>query len=244
MAHSLPIYVRLSTTVLHNFVTTVVNFIFPPTCIVCSRPLPNLVCQDCWEALPSIANDPALFANTLRKLTTDSTIQTLVSCYIFEYQGPLQQIIHALKYRGYSSVGIQLGELLGTSIRESGLTADLIIPVPLHKRKQRERGYNQAECIAKGMAKVLTIPYNTSILTRHRYTKSQTKLTVTEREYNMKNAFSVNPQWLPCLSHKTCIVVDDVITTGATIKACANALSQAQPASIIAASVAIAHSTF
>lgn len=220
--------------------TQFLDFLFPLSCIVCSHPASSLVCDECWQRIPRVTKDSVLYTSTLKKLTSEGTIHTLASCYIFEHNGSFQHIVHGLKYRGYTSLGIQLGETLASVIQELSLSADIVLPVPLHKRKHRERGYNQSEFLAQGIARKLSIPWNPSLLIRQRYTQSQTKLSADERRQNMLNAFALRPSSMEHLSGKTCIIVDDVITTGSTIKACAEVLLQAQPNRIIAASAAIA----
>lgn len=123
---------------------------------------------------------------------------------------------------------------------EWGIKADVLIPVPLHKAKFRERGFNQAECIARGIADRTGWRVEPNALIRKRYTQTQTKLDIAERQKNMEDAFTVPPKRKPLVSGGTCVVVDDVITTGATILACADALLAAGARTIIAASAALA----
>jgi ComF family protein len=164
----------------------------------------------------------------------------LVSCFVFEKEGPFQHIAHVLKYKDYKSLGIELGKKIGVSMQNWGIDADIIVPVPLHSIKQRERGYNQSELIAKGVASTINKPIIVNIVCRTRNTQTQTKLTVEERRKNMENAFKTFDGASKILHGKSCLLVDDIITTGATTNSCAKVLSLAGATTIISASVAIA----
>jgi ComF family protein len=121
-----------------------------------------------------------------------------------------------------------------------GVTGDYLVPIPLHRRKLRERGYNQAELIACGMSEVTGIPVRTDLVRREKFTQTQTMLSLEERKKNMDDAFEVVPVATRNLENKTCILVDDVITTGSTILSCARELRDAGASRIIAASSALA----
>lgn len=165
----------------------------------------------------------------------------LLSLYYFEKEGTLQSIIHQLKYDGMTTLGVELGRKLGEKLRErAAVGIDGVIPVPLHSTKLRERGYNQSEYIARGIREVTGIPVYSSLLQRHKYTTSQTQLNATERKENVGDAFSVNKRYLVDIHGKTFLIVDDVITTGATIEACAEVLMKNGAAKAFAGSVALA----
>ncbi|GJQ19820.1 MAG: hypothetical protein HBSIN02_01750 [Bacteroidia bacterium] len=167
-------------------------------------------------------------------------VDGLVSVYVFEKDGPFQAMIHALKYEGFQSAGRMVGGVLGEQIIEWGITADAILPVPLHRAKHRERGFNQAESIARGIADRTQWPVVTNALVRLRSTKTQTKLDAAERRKNVEGAFAVPGGKSEDLKNKTLIIVDDVITTGATILACAQVLRSSGASSVIAASAGLA----
>lgn len=137
-----------------------------------------------------------------------------------------QRIIYNLKYNGRSEAGFKLGMMMAERLLESVLYQDVevIVPVPLHKSKERKRGYNQSLYIAEGLASVLNIPVNNTVLIRNVATESQTRKGRYSRYENMQHAFSV---WRPEeLTGKHVLIVDDVITTGATVTACAIVLQQ------------------
>ena len=172
----------------------------------------------------------------------EGSVTDFLSCFLFEKEGALQGIVHALKYDGMTSMGSVLGEEIGYSLlkSESFPKPDLLIPIPLHHLKRRERGYNQSEYLCRGISRVTGVPVRSSIVRRVRYTTSQTKLNLEERRCNMDGAFRVVPRRIPEVDGKIILIVDDVITTGATINACGNALLAAGCRKVIAASAAVA----
>jgi ComF family protein len=212
-------------------------------CIACNKPLPDgkqKVCTDCWNAIPQITKQLPLYQETRAKLLTEKCINDLVSCFVFEKEGPFQHIAHALKYKEYKSIGVELGKRIGALMQNWDIEADLIIPVPLHSIKQRERGYNQSELIARGIATVIGKPIVTNAVYRTRHTQTQTKLTIEERRKNMENAFNTFNSASKILNGKSCLLVDDVITTGATTNSCAKSILSAGATTIISASAALA----
>jgi ComF family protein len=180
-----------------------------------------------------------LFCQTRDRLVESEVISELISVFLFEKEGAFQALAHALKYDGFRSVGLLMGRELGNAFEKSGITAECLVPVPLHRVKLRERGFNQAEVIARGISDVTGIPVRTDILRRSRYTQTQTKLDQEQRRKNVEEAFSVS-MTSSILEGGTCILVDDVITTGATIVSCGETLRKAGFQQIIAASPALA----
>jgi len=174
------------------------------------------------------------------KLLSDGNISDLISCFVFEKEGPFQHIAHALKYKEYKTLGVDLGRALGEVLDHWDCGIDLIIPVPLHRIKQRERGYNQSEFIAHGVASILEKPVVLNAVRRTRHTLTQTQLNIEERRRNMEHAFEPRIHSSRILSGKNCLLVDDVITTGATTNSCAQAIRTAGASEIIAASAALA----
>ena len=222
------------------FFGSVLDFIYPPLCLCCGNLIGDgerNVCAGCWESLKRVESDPTLFGQTRSKLLTSGVVDDLLSLYVFEKEGSFQRIIHAVKYSGTGSLGIDLGRRLGQKIKKHDVTADALLPVPLHKRKLRERGYNQSELIARGIADVAGIPVSADYVKRSKFTETQTTLSLEERRTNMERAFTCNS---PEVKGKTLILVDDVITTGATIVSCASVLKERGAARVIAVSVALA----
>ncbi len=226
-----------------KFASSFLEFIYPPICLSCNRLLPNgnqKVCKDCWNVIPAITKEHSLYQESRAKLLAEGRIADLVSCFIFEREGPFQHIAHALKYQEYKSFGVELGERIGGLIQDWNVEVDIIIPVPLHRIKLRERGYNQSEYIARGIASVIGKPVRTDIVRRIRHTQTQTKLSLEERRKNMENAFKMIPGASKILSGKKCLLVDDIITTGATTNSCAGGILTAGAKTIIVASAALA----
>ncbi len=236
-----------SLTLFKSALRPITEFIYPPTCFVCEVLMENSesrVCSGCWSSIMSVNDSDQLFREMHSRLTCDpaSHISNLVSLYHFEKEGTLQSIIHQLKYDGMTSLGVELGRKLGEKLRDEfvDFPIDGVIPVPLHPTKLRERGYNQSEYIAKGIRDATGIPVYTSLVKRRKYTSSQTRLNVTERKENVGDAFDVSEQSKTEIQGKTFLIVDDVITTGATIEACAAVLMKNGARSVVAGSVAIA----
>jgi ComF family protein len=241
---SAPITIQL---ILLDIVKSIINplldFIYPPVCISCNMPLPDgnkKVCRNCWNAIPPLTKSHSLYQETRTKLLSEGHIDDLISCYVFEREGPFQYIAHALKYQEYKSLGIELGQRIGRLIQDWNVETDIIVPVPLHRIKHRERGYNQSECIAQGIASIICKPIIIDLVHRTRHTQTQTKLNFQERHINMKNAFEIGRGGSKKINGRKCVVVDDVITTGATINSCASVLLAAGARKIAAVSAAIA----
>jgi ComF family protein len=167
-------------------------------------------------------------------------VSDLVSQFVFAKEGVFQHVAHALKYDGNESVGRELGRRIGQTMVEWGIRADVLIPIPLHKVKQRERGYNQSDLIARGIADVTGILLCRDAVRRRKHTQTQTQLDLEGRRKNMEGAFEVKPSALRAIEGKTCLLIDDVITTGATIIFCAKELRKGGASNVIAASAALA----
>lgn len=175
-----------------------------------------------------------------RKFSSTKIISGFISLFIFEKDKALQSLIHSFKYNkrflNAKFLGSLVGNKLGEQIKDWNI--NLIIPVPLHHLKKAERGYNQSEFIVKGLSRKLGIPFTTKAIKRIRYTESQTTFNQVEREKNISNAFKIKNK--NKIIDKNILIVDDVITTGSTIKECGKALLGSGAKSIYACSVAIA----
>ena len=219
------------------------DFFYPPVCPSCNKLLPDgqqHVCEECWNSIRTVDQHLGLYQETRSKLLASGVIDDLVASFVFEKEGAFQHVAHALKYSGVQSLGIELGRRLGAVINDWGLRADCLVPVPLHKQKLRERGYNQAELIARGVSVATGIPVNARIVLRKRFTQTQTALSLEERQKNVKDAFGLRDSIFVQISGRSFILIDDVITTGATVEACARELRRAGASRIVAASSALA----
>jgi ComF family protein len=175
-----------------------------------------------------------------RKFLDNKIISEFYSPFVFEKDKELQHAIHALKYDKRFPVGIFLGKVLATEIKsnKTSWNFDLIIPIPLHQLKKAERGYNQSYYIAKGVGKELRVKVSDRVVKRTKYTESQTTMNLNQREENISGAFKIRNQKM--VRRKSILLLDDVITTGATISECGKMLLESGATKIYAASIAIA----
>lgn len=225
--------------------SALLNFFFPPLCFCCGALVTSqtdTLCPPCRARATLLTTDDPLFSLAWSRICGDGLCEDLVSGFRFEKDGPVQALLHALKYRGGEHVGRSLGAQVGALVRERAWAPalNMIVPLPLHTAKFRERGYNQAEQCALGMAAVLGTPVRRSGVRRIRWTRSQTTLAYAERQENVEAAFLVSPGEQEFLRGKKILLVDDVITTGATIRACATALARCKPGGLYVASIALA----
>jgi len=233
---------------LSKLVNTVIvpfrDFIYPPLCFICDQRLSDgedRVCRTCWSSFRRFdAGDPV--GQSLKDRFAEGGVSDFLSCFYFEKEGKLQEAIHLLKYHGIKSMGVMLGREIGKRMRETGnfYDADYLVPIPLHKLKLRERGYNQSEMLCRGIREFTGIPVDTNLIRRRRYTQSQTQLDLKERKQNVEDAFEIPPKRLPEVQRKTIILVDDVITTGCTMIACAREFVNAGTKTVLAVSAAVA----
>lgn len=217
------------------------DFLYPPSCVACGRLLEGVrrhICVPCWSQVVLARDHPSLAAEALVKMGPD--VQTVVSAFVFQKTGPLQALLHALKYQNADQIGTWLGEQAAGTVSAELPSIQLVTPVPLHRAKARERGYNQAEMIAEGFSRRIGSVVVPDLLRRTRHTPTQTRLSVEQRRVNVNGAFEVPAHHAGRLDGATVLVVDDVITTGATIASCARALRRAGAARVIAGSVALA----
>lgn len=215
--------------ILKRYLADFFNLLFPDLCAACGQQLfhgEKQICTTCLYDLPY--TDFHLYPDNpvARLFWGRINCHSAMAMLYFRKTSKVQQLIHQLKYRSQPELGVRLGEILGEKLLE-GFTAadalpDLIIPVPLHPAKKRSRGYNQSQKIAEGISAVTHIPVGTTQLIRKRSTATQTKKNRYKRFENMKAVFSVPDQ--AALAGKHGLLVDDVITTGATLEACGQVL--------------------
>lgn len=223
------------------FLNSIFDFIFPRFCPACNNKLSineNVICSNCISSIKLLQND-FLQKEYQKKFANDNFITDFQSLFIFEKEKELQKIIHALKYENKVYIGKFLGSLLAQELFNElkKWNVDFIIPIPLHSLKKAQRGFNQSYYIAKGISRVLKIPVENSVIKRNRFTESQTKKSAVERRTNVEGAFSVRNATK--VENKKIILVDDVITTGATISECARILKFSGAKNIYAVSIAI-----
>lgn len=223
-------------------VNTIFDFILPRFCCSCKLKLsPNqeTMCGSCLSKIQR-STQTRLQREFDRKFAGKNIISEFYSPFVFEKDKELQHAIHALKYDKKFPVGIFLGKVLASEIKNHPINwqFDLIIPIPLHQLKIAERGYNQSYYIAKGVNKELNVKVSDRIVKRAKYTESQTTMNLNEREENISGAFKLLHK--NAIRGKNILLIDDVITTGATISECGRILLEAGANKIYAASIAIA----
>jgi ComF family protein len=206
--------------------------------------MPNarrIICNACLSAFRPVGAGDALLHRARTRLSADGAIDDLTVLWYVDDTSALRTLIHRLKYGGAWRIGTELGECLGRALHGTVAgTADLIIPVPLHRSKFRERGFNQSAHIAKGIAAVTGQTLCEHALARVRWTPSQTTLGFVERRANMPGAFRISPRERAEVNGKEILLVDDVVTTGATLHACAAELKRAGASAIVASALALA----
>jgi competence protein ComFC len=223
-------------------ITSFFDFYLPRFCPSCGKKLlpgESVVCPDCLAKI-KFAEDKRIKSEFGRKFASAGIISDFISLYVFEKDKELQHIIHSIKYGSKYLTGKFLGSQLSNHLKKKieSWKIDCIIPVPLHHLKKAERGYNQSLYIAKGLGKGLNIPVADRFIKRKKYTKSQTTMDLIERQENIEEAFKAKKNLN--LEGKNILLVDDVITTGSTIKECGKILLKAGASKVYAVSVAIA----
>lgn len=205
----------------------IINLFFPKACAGCDSFLDtneNIICTFCRHHI-AITNHHLNPENeAFKKFYGRIPIEHASAHLYFHKKGIVQEIIHKLKYKGQEEIGTVLGNWYADDLKKITIlqTADGIIPVPLHKKKFHERGYNQVTTFGMALSNELNIPYNDSILIRKVYSKTQSKKNLLGRTEGIETIFDVCPTEKD--HNKHFILIDDVITTGATLEACSRAL--------------------
>ena len=226
---------------LKNILSDTLQLFYPHICNGCSSdilPDKNLLCLKCIHDLPytGFARYPN---NPVEKYFWGRLPLTAAhSEFYFEKDGLIQHLIHQLKYKGNTAIGTYLGELMGRSLLNSDRfnTADALIPLPLYAEKERQRGYNQAAVICQGISSAMNIPVLVGNVVRRRSTETQTRKHRAERWQNVMESFGI--QNMRSLAGKHLLLVDDVLTTGATLEACGQVILQAKDVTLSIAALA------
>ena len=201
---------------------------YPSVCAACGNSLfqwEKTVCTRCRNLLPKTGYERNE-ANPLAFLFYGKVrLQAVTACFFFSKEGKVQHLIHELKYKDNPEAGVYLGQELGKTIKEAPLFQgiDYLIPVPLHPKREKERGYNQSLMIAQGVSEVTGIPIGGDFLVRSVNTATQTHKSKEERWRNVKDIFEL--RHADQLIGKYVLLIDDVLTTGATLESCAVKLS-------------------
>lgn len=209
----------------------VLDFIFPPHCVACGCGGAWL-CDRCLDGIAylDLTRDiPGVGVTTVALGTPPPFLHEIRS--VAWHQAPLRQAVHAIKYEGATVLQGVLGEILADYWQRLPLVVDVIVPVPLHPSRQRQRGYNQSELLAKAFGEQVGLPVHVGSVERRRNTRAQVGLSRTERLTNVEGAFICRNV---SLDGQRVLLIDDVYTTGATLSACAHALRLGGAASVSA----------
>jgi len=216
---------------------------YPRLCLACEwKDIPprQILCIQCDAKLPRTDFHLQKEDEFTQRLLGRIHLETATALYFFEKESKTQALIHNLKYKGKQKIGVILGQVLGGLLKKSPYyqDIDLIIPIPLHRRKEIERGFNQSDVFAHGLSEAMGIPWKRDILIRTEYGSSQTKKSRRERFENVIQAFQVlHPEKI---RGKHILLVDDVLTTGATLEAGAVKILEVADTKVSLATIAFA----
>jgi ComF family protein len=200
---------------------------FPHYCVGCGSDLVEehqYICHQCFATLPETYFAPHS-NNPIEKIFYGRVdVQEAMAAYYFSKQSVLQNLIHTLKYKTNQEVGLQLGRWMGALLKSSHRfnNIDALVPLPLFPEKQKKRGYNQSAVLCRGISEILNVPVKDDFIIRKRYTDTQTRKGRSERWKNVDGSFEINRLCTSKPNHV--LLVDDVITTGATLEACSSSI--------------------
>ncbi|MCC7401036.1 MAG: ComF family protein [Chitinophagaceae bacterium] len=205
------------------------HFLFPHICSGCGSDLlanESNLCMYCIHALPETNFEIHPDNPVEKKFWGRLPVESATAQYYFTKESLMQNLIHQMKYRKNKELGLQLGRLMGNSIKQSGrFAADALIPLPLFPAKEKRRGYNQSMLLCEGMKTTMKIPVLTDVISRPQFTETQTKKGRIERWMNLEGKFLLlKPE---AIQNKHILLVDDVVTTGATLESCGSELIKA-----------------
>jgi len=225
-------------------IRSLLNLLFPKPCSGCNKTLlesEHLVCTYCRHDMPFTQHHLDENNETVKKFRGRLPLEHASSVVYFHKEGIVQELIHNMKYRGKEEIGSLIGKWYAQDIKdvEALKTVTEVVPVPLHKKRLRQRGYNQVAGFGKALAEGLGKDFNNDILLRMTYSKTQTKKNLEARAEIISEAFDVRPTGND--TNKHFLLVDDVITTGATLEACGKALLKIPGAKVSIITMAYAH---
>lgn len=209
---------------------SVLHLLFPHVCTGCGSDIlsnESVLCMRCIEGMPE-TNFEIHPNNPVEKLFWGRLpVTNAAALFYFTKESLMQHLMHQFKYKGNKDLGLQLGRIMGEQILKSGrFNVDALIPLPLFPGKEKKRGYNQATVLCQGMAESMKIPVLDKVITRPQHTETQTKKGRIERWKNMEGKFILSDT--SSIRNKHLLLVDDVVTTGATLEACGNELLQVE----------------
>lgn len=228
---------------MNAFFQSLLQALFPSACACCGDvmiPGEKQICLNCLADLTATLYSGHDDNRTERLLGGRSRFLHATSIFVFRKGNTVQKLIHAMKFHGNSDLCVLMGRQMGMELLRSGRfdDVDLLVPVPLHWRRRLQRGYNQSELLCRGIGQVLGRPVNSRALVRHRYTQQQSLQDSTDRERNVEGAFRVRRP--DDLRGKHILLIDDVLTTGATLGSCCDVLEKVNGLKISIATLSIA----
>jgi ComF family protein len=224
-----------------SIVDDFLSLFFPRICLGCSRAMvkgEEILCTRCLSGLPKTYYHRREGNPVINRLAGRLPLQHGWAFLKFQKGGVVQRLLHQLKYNNCPEIGERLGKAYGRELAEDSFQRefDLIVPVPLHRARLRHRGYNQSAHFAKGLSEALNIDWDESVSIRTQATATQTRKSRADRWENVRHVFSVRVN--SAVEQKRILLVDDVITTGATLEACGQHLLDCGCASISVACIA------
>ena len=231
-------------TTVPEYLTALFDLVYPNVCLACSEKLlgdEKVICFKCESELPPAGHWNNIENALIKRFWGRVDLQGASAMFQFQKGGHIQHLLHQLKYRGRQDVGLYLGKMFGELLKEPESiikNIDLIVPVPLYWKRRKTRGYNQVEPFAEGLSEVLGVPWSATALERVHNNVSQTNFSRFDRWSNVAEIFAIkdNEQ----LKGKHILLVDDVVTTGATAEACLHTILKAENTRVSFASIAVA----
>ncbi len=225
-----------------SFINDFISLIYPDLCQACGYPLlkgEEVICIRCQLQLPRTNFHKEPINPIIKHFWGKVPVHAATAYYFFNKGEKVQHLIHQLKYKNAPAVGIKVGRLFGNELKQSELfkNVDVIVPVPLHADKLRMRGYNQSEQIALGLSEAYEVK-SANLVTRLKHTETQTRKHRYQRYQNVNKVFTVSEEQEVYRKHV--LLVDDVITTGSTLVACAEELLKIEGTKVSVAAMAYA----
>ena len=210
-----------------QYANDAIHLLYPHVCIGCGSDVietSETLCAQCFAALP--VTDYFLYANNAieRLFAGRIVIESAGSAFYFTKKSLLQNIMHELKYKGNLQAGLFIGKQTGIAMQQSGrfTDVDIIVPMPLSNKRMQQRGYNQATIIARGISSIIKKKVEDNAVVRRMNTSTQTHKSRTSRWQNMQDVFAIKNE--EALAGKHVLLVDDIVTTGATLEFCSEAI--------------------
>ena len=214
-----------------SFWHRLLDLISPRLCVVCGQRLTvceEIICSKCNLHLPRTGFQKDPYENEMAKLFWHQIpIERATALFYYEAHSETANILYELKYKNHPEIGEVMGRLMARELQTSGFFdgIDGIVPIPLARKRQRQRGYNQSMEIALGIKEVTELPIYNNVLKRIHFKASQTTMNAQQRKFNVEGAFALTNPGL--IAHKHILLVDDIVTTGSTLIACGRELSKA-----------------